>query len=60
MNYGDEEKSEARRKLRATLRLRWTALKTSWCKKMRIYNTALKHARFIQLMLRENVLNSRQ
>ena len=57
---GNEEKREARRKLRATLRLRWTALKTNWCKKMRIYNTALKHARFIRLTLRENVLNSRQ
>ena len=27
---------------------------------MRIYNTALKLARFIHIMLRKNVLNSRQ
>ena len=27
---------------------------------MRIYNTALKHARFIHMILRKNVLNSRQ
>ena len=25
------------------LRLRWTALNTNWCKKMRIYNAALKN-----------------
>ena len=28
------------------------------CKNMRIYNTALKLAGFIQIMLRKNVLNS--
>ena len=32
----DEENSAARWKLRAVLRLRWTALKTKWWKKMRI------------------------
>ena len=46
--------------LRAILRLLWTALKTNWCKKMRIDNTALKLARFIHIMLRKNVLNSWQ
>ena len=46
--------------VRAILRLRWTALKTNWCKNMRIYNKALKLARFIHIMLRKNVLNSRQ
>ena len=46
--------------LRAFLRLCWTALKTNWSKKMRIYNTTLKLARFIHIMLRKNVLNSRQ
>ena len=34
----------------AILRLCWTALKTHRCKKMRIYNTALKLARFIHMM----------
>ena len=29
--------------LRSILRLRWTALNTNWCKKMRIYNAALKN-----------------
>ena len=42
------------------MRLCWTALKIDRCKKMRIYNTALKLARFIHIMLRKNVLNSRQ
>ena len=46
--------------LRAFLRLRWTALKTNWCKKMWIDNTALKLARFIHIMLRKNVFNSWQ
>ena len=46
--------------LRAILSLRWTILKTNWCKNMRIYNTALKLARFIHIMLRKNVLNSWQ
>ena len=46
--------------LRAILRLRWTALKTNWCRKMRIDNTALKLARFIHTILRKNVLNSWQ
>ena len=46
--------------LRAILRLCWTTLKTKRCKKMRIYNTMLKLARFIHKMLRKNVLTSRQ
>ena len=41
------------------LRLCWTALKTSRCKKMKIYNTALKRSWFIHIMLRKIVLNSR-
>ena len=46
--------------LRAILRLRWTTLKTNWCKSMRIYNTALKLAMFIHVMLRKNMLNFRE
>ena len=46
--------------LRAILWLCWTALKTNRCKKMRIYNTALKLARFIHIMYRKTGLNSRQ
>ena len=46
--------------LRAILRLCWTALKTNRCKKMRIYNTTLKLARFIHIMLRKNVLTFQQ
>ena len=41
------------------LRLCWTALKTNRCKKMTIYNTALKRSWFIYIMLRKIVLNSR-
>ena len=37
-----------------------TALKTNSCKKMRIFNTILKLARFIHIMLRKNGLNSWQ
>ena len=37
-----------------------TPLKTNCCKKMRIYHTALKPARFIHIMLRKNFLNSQQ
>ena len=37
--------------LRAILWLCWTALKTNRCKKMRIYNTALKLARFIHIVM---------
>ena len=36
--------------LRAILQLCWTTLKTNQCKKMRIYNTELKLARFIRIM----------
>ena len=46
--------------LRAILWLCWTALKTNRCKKMRIYNTALKLARFIHIMYRKTGLNYRQ
>ena len=46
--------------LRSILRLRWTALNTNWCKKMRIYNAVLKLARFIHIIPRKHVLNSRQ
>ena len=45
---------------RAILRLCWTALKTNRCKKMKIYNTALKLSQFIHIMLRKIVLNSGQ
>ena len=34
-------------------------MKTNRCKKMKIYNMALKLARFIHIMYRKNVLNSR-
>ena len=44
--------------LRSILRLRWTALNTNWCKKMRIYNAALKLARCIHIIPRKHVLNS--
>jgi len=37
-----------------------TPLKTNCCKKMRIYHTAMKLARFIHIMLRKNFLNSQQ
>ena len=47
-------------KLRSILRLGWTTLKTSWCKKMRIYKTSLKLASSIHIMLRKNALHSRQ
>ena len=47
-------------KLMSILRLGWTTLKTSWCKKMRIYKTSLKLTSFIHIMLRKNVLHSRQ
>ena len=56
-----EENSVVRRHLRANLRtillLCWTTLKTNQCKKMSIYNTALKLARFIHIVLRKNILN---
>ena len=46
---GDKENSAVQQKgaLRAILQLCWTALKTNRCKKRRIYNSALKLARFI-------------
>ena len=44
----------------AILLLCWTTLKTNHSKRMRIYNTELKLAKFIHIMLRKNLLNSRQ
>ena len=46
--------------LRAILGLCWTVMKRNQVKKVRIYNTVLKPARFIHIKLRENVLNSWQ
>ena len=45
---------------RVILRLCWTALKTNRCKKIKIYNTALKRSWFNHIMLRKTGLNSRQ
>ena len=56
----EKENSAAWWKLRAILRLCWTAMKTNWCKNMRIYNTAVKLCRFIHIMLWKKVLNSRK
>ena len=52
--------TEIKGELRAILRLRWTARKTNWCENMSTYDNSLKLARFIHIMLRKIVLNSRQ
>ena len=52
--------SEVKGEVMAILRLRWTARKKNWCENMSIYDNLLKLARFIHIMLRKIVLNSRQ